>query len=230
MQRFEINHPVPRARLRRGSATLWMVVWLPGLLVLFCVLIGVANLWLARVELENALESAALAAVKQWGDQGGGDTRSARETGVDYAAANAIRGQTLTLCTNYEDSQVAGRSRRLPVRLITVGPPPNPNQNDECGLNSQTCQGNFIFGAIGDDPSCPGQLTFNAGIQPACNQPNRRYAVRAEANMALRPMGGVPLLGTITQYRVQAKATAEYDCATGRVRLVRVDQYICPGP
>ncbi|MCL6507990.1 MAG: hypothetical protein K6T59_13295 [Bryobacteraceae bacterium] len=51
-----------------------MLIWLPCLLALFVGLVGVANLWLARVELENALEAAALAAVKQWGEAGGGDT------------------------------------------------------------------------------------------------------------------------------------------------------------
>jgi hypothetical protein len=38
---------------RRGAATLWMLIWAPCLLVLFSVLVGVANLWLARVELER---------------------------------------------------------------------------------------------------------------------------------------------------------------------------------
>src|SRR6185503_11453281 len=75
----------PRCR-RRGSATLWMIIWLPCLLTLFCVLVGVANLWLARVELENALEASALAAVKQWGDaNGAGGTLTARDVGVGYS-------------------------------------------------------------------------------------------------------------------------------------------------
>ena len=31
-------------------------------------------------------------------------------------------------------------------------------------------------------------------------------------------------------FRVRAKTTAVYDCATGRSRLIRVDRFICPGP
>ena len=46
---------------RRGWTTLWLVIWLPVMMALFCGLVAVASLWLARVELENGLESAALA-------------------------------------------------------------------------------------------------------------------------------------------------------------------------
>ena len=51
------------------------------MLVLLSVLLGIASLWLARVELETALEAAALAAVKEWGDQGGGETFVPRQVG-----------------------------------------------------------------------------------------------------------------------------------------------------
>jgi hypothetical protein len=81
------------------------VIWLPALLALFCGLLAVANLWLARVELETGLEAAALAAVKDWGDQGGGDTLVPREVGVNFAAANCVRGLHLPLLTNYAGMQ-----------------------------------------------------------------------------------------------------------------------------
>src|SRR5262245_65509190 len=102
---------------RRGSATLWMVMWLPCLMVLFCVLVGVANLWLARIELENALESAALAAVKQWGDAGGGNTLVPRQEGVAYAHANSVRRNPVGLGTNFRASggpnpKAQGQKRR----------------------------------------------------------------------------------------------------------------------
>src|SRR5947208_6071110 len=94
---FNLRTTKPRHSRRRGSATLWMVIWLPCLLVLFCVLVGVANLWLARIELENALEAAALAAVKQWGDAGGGDTQQPGEVGAAYALANAVRQKPVVI-------------------------------------------------------------------------------------------------------------------------------------
>src|SRR5262245_34502687 len=93
---------VSKRRNRRGSATLWLIIWLPCLLALFVTLVGVANLWLARVELENALESAALAAVKQWGDASGGNTLIPRQIGQAYAAANCVRKAPVVIGLNYD--------------------------------------------------------------------------------------------------------------------------------
>jgi Putative Flp pilus-assembly TadE/G-like len=132
---------------RRGSATLWMIIWLPCLMAMFCALVGVANLWLARIELENAMESAALAAVKQWGDVGGGDTLNPRQICVAYAHANSIRGIPVVIETNYNAGGGA-------------------NQNDECDVGMSPPMGNLIFGAIDDiDPT---NVIFNAGIAPSC--------------------------------------------------------------
>lgn len=135
---------------RRGWATLWLIIWLPALLALFCALIGIANLWLARVELENAMESAALAAVKQWGDANGGDTLIPRQIGQAYAAANCMRKVDVAIGTNYN-------------------PAGGPNQNDLClptDANIFPPNGNLIFGAI--DDSDPNNVIFNAGIMPGC--------------------------------------------------------------
>jgi putative Flp pilus-assembly TadE/G-like protein len=137
-------------RIRRGSATLWMVIWLPCLLVMFLVMVGVANLWLARVELENALEASALAAVKQWGDASGGDTFIPRRIGQAYAAANCVRGNPTVIGLNYN---AAG----------------GPNQNDLCEPTDETVSppnGNLVFGTI--DDSNPNNIIFNAGIAPSC--------------------------------------------------------------
>jgi hypothetical protein len=61
----------------------------------------------------------------------------------------------------------------------------------------------------------------------------RKFGVRAQAIVPLTPLGGQPFVGTLANYAnycVQAKATAMYDCATGRVQLVRIHEFICPGP
>jgi hypothetical protein len=58
--------------------------------------------------------------------------------------------------------------------------------------------------------------------------PQNKFAVRAQTMMSVRSFGSV-FLGDIANYCVQAKATAVYDCLTRRVRLVRVDEFICPG-
>ena len=59
---------------RRGAVMVWFIVAMPVLLTLLCVMLEVGNLYLARTELHNALEAAAQAAVKNWADNGGGDT------------------------------------------------------------------------------------------------------------------------------------------------------------
>jgi hypothetical protein len=139
----------PRCR-RRGSATLWMIIWLPCILTLFCVLVGVANLWLARVELENALEASALAAVKQWGQAGGGSTDVPRQVGVAYAYSNIVRGNPVIIGKNYNTLNT-------------------PNENDLCDPTDHTVfppNGNLVFGAINDDD--PDDVIFDAGEAPSC--------------------------------------------------------------
>ncbi len=134
---------------RRGSATLWLIVTLPVLLVLFCFAINIAQQWLARVELENALEAAALAAVKEWGDANGGDTLIPREVGIEYANLNRMRGFRVQIADNYD-----------PVNG-------GVNQNKLCDVVRDPPDGNLIFGAIThDDPNFP--ITFNAGVRPSC--------------------------------------------------------------
>ena len=142
--------PKPRSTNRRGWATLWLIIWLPALLALFCALIGIANLWLARVELENSMEAAALAAVKHWGDANGGDTLIPRQIGQAYAAANCMRKVDVAIGTNYS-------------------PAGGPNQNLQClptDHNVFPPNGNLVFGAI--DDTDPDNIIFNAGIQPSC--------------------------------------------------------------
>ena len=138
---------------RRGSATLWLIIWIPALMVLFLALTGVANLWLARVEVENGLEAAALAAVKHWGDANGGDTLEPRTVGVQYAAANCVRMNDLVIGTNYDMN-------------AAVCMAPNPNQNLTCIVGKMPPSGNLIFGAI--DDSDPDNVIFNAGKCPSC--------------------------------------------------------------
>jgi hypothetical protein len=183
---------------------LWLVIWLPCLLTLFCVLVGVANLWLARVELENSLESAALAAAKHWGAADGGDTEEARDVGVAFAAANIVRGNVVAIGPNYDP--VGG----------------GPNDNDDC----LPARGNLVFGAI--DDSDPDNIVFDAGAAPSpCGGGSLKYGVRAQASLPVQPLN-LGFLGTLTQYGIQAKATAQYDCATGRVKLIRIDTFLCP--
>ena len=119
---------------------------IPVLLVVLAVVVEGVHLWLARVELENGLEAAALAAVKEWAESGGMPaeywTEQARQFGVEYAAANAINQTPITIQTNrggYAD-------------------PGNPNEN-------LSCEGNLIFGAITEDNP---KYVFEADKAPSC--------------------------------------------------------------
>ena len=133
-------------RPRRAVVTLWTLLMLPVLLVLFAVVVEGVHLWLARVELENAMEAAALAAVKEWAawpsGPGPGWTQPARIVGQQYAAANTIL--------------------RTPVEIETnqgvFDPLTNPNEN-------LRCEGHLIFGAITEQEPA---YVFEADQAPAC--------------------------------------------------------------
>lgn len=84
---------------RRGIATFWLLLFVPVFLVLLGVMVNVANLWLARVELATAVESAALAAVTEWVENPSGGTSGAVLAGQAYANANTVRGQSVSLPT-----------------------------------------------------------------------------------------------------------------------------------
>lgn len=94
---------VLRKSLRRGVATLWLILMLPVLLVLLCLVVEITNLWLARLELEDALESSALAAVQELGQAGGvGGTLTPRTVGIEFASENTVRGTPVILTNNYD--------------------------------------------------------------------------------------------------------------------------------
>ena len=142
---------------RKGISALWAIMTIPISLVVLGGVIHIGNLWLARVELENALEAAALAAVKEWGDAGGGATQGPREVGVAYASANTVRRAPVEISTNLDPDPAEE----------------NPNENLTCRVgkgdpaNGIPPTGNLIFGAITDeDPQNP--VTFNAGIAGGC--------------------------------------------------------------
>jgi Flp pilus assembly protein TadG len=147
------KRPSRRHSTRRGISAMWMIVTLPVLLTLSCLVIDVANIWLARVELENSLEASALASVKEWaetGSTGAGWTDTARKVGVAYACHNAVRGQPVQIATNL--GTYSGT---------------NPNENAQCCLEVAPPEGNLVFGALTGDPITH-PVTFDAALEPGC--------------------------------------------------------------
>ncbi len=133
-----LRSDVRRSGLRapRGVVALWTLLMIPVLLVLFAVIVEGVHLWLARVELENAMEAGALAAVKEWAETPSGAaagwTGNARLVGQQYAAANTINQTPVSIGTNPGAFDLAD----------------NPNENG-------SCDGNLVFGAvIENDPDC----------------------------------------------------------------------------
>ncbi|TVS09303.1 MAG: hypothetical protein EA424_27475 [Planctomycetaceae bacterium] len=133
-------------RRRRAVVTLWTLLILPVLLVLFAVAVEGVHFWLARVELENALEAAALAAVKDWAESGSapgpGWTHPARIVGQQYAAANTINQTPVSIDTNLGVFDAAS----------------NPNEN-------LAFVGDLVFGAVtGEHPD----YVFEVDLAPSC--------------------------------------------------------------
>ena len=132
-----------RPNARTGIALVWLILMLPVLFLLLCFVVEIGNLWLARAELETALESAALAAAKEWGDAGSSsNTSTPRQVAQAFAAANTVRGQPISLVLNYNAAGV-------------------PNRN--AALTGDGAQ--LVFGAI---TSTSPTVVFNASVAPGC--------------------------------------------------------------
>lgn len=129
-----------RAFRRRGVAVMWLILVLCAAIGLLCLILEIGNLWVARVQLENALSAAALAGVDEWGDTGlPANTLPSRQRAVDVAAANTVDCQPLILDLNYN--------------------PLNINENDDTN-------GELVFGALLGAMS---PYTFDANSVPNCS-------------------------------------------------------------
>lgn len=88
-----------------------MLSAMPVVLTLLVMIVDGGNLWVARMELRNALDAGALSAVKTWGE--GGSTTQARLAGQNAFNTNTILGSQYSLstaeggCTNANPSPSA---------------------------------------------------------------------------------------------------------------------------
>ena len=144
----------------RGVVALWTLLMIPVLVVLFAVVVEGVHLWLARVELENALEASALAAVKEWAESTSGVqagwTNNARLVGQQYAAANTINQTPVVIGDN----------------TGPFDPTTNPNENGPC-------DGNLVFGAvIENDP----EYVVGSYQKPSCTSGTGRVLVDVTTN------------------------------------------------
>jgi Flp pilus assembly protein TadG len=178
---------------------LWLVVGVPVFLLLLCFLVEVGNIWLARLELENSLEAAALAAVKEWGDAGGGSTHRPRDLAALYATSNTVTGTPVVMATNHNPAHA-------------------PNENDASA-------GDLVFGAITTTAS---PWVFDAQATPdlPCGA---TFGVRAQATVPVNSLFGQLFGLTLDTFNVSAHSTARYDPQTRQPKLIRVRAENCRG-
>jgi uncharacterized membrane protein len=90
------NHS--RASRRSGAAALWTLIVVPALVGGLLFVADAGRIWLARIELQSALEGAALAGVQTY--RATGNASQARTVTQQYAAGNLAGGVPVTLALN----------------------------------------------------------------------------------------------------------------------------------
>jgi Flp pilus assembly protein TadG len=103
---------------------MWLIMFGPVFLVMLYFVVEIGHLYLAKTELNNALEAAAQAGAQRW-SQAGATTADARDCADAYARANTVSSGTFGLDTT-ED---------------TNDPPGSPNRN-------VSCTGEIVLGAV----------------------------------------------------------------------------------
>jgi hypothetical protein len=177
---------------------MWVIAAAPALRVLFALVTEVGNIWLARIELSNAVEAAALAGAQAWGDAPADNYASrvnARNRALDFSQLNWVHGQPPVTALNNNGSGL---------------------DNDD--NNNQSCAGSVILlGSL----SAAGILDTTAS-NPI---PPDQRACRVDATTQVKPLWGAILCGPTT---VQNSATAKFDSASQTPRLACVNSMVCP--
>jgi hypothetical protein len=142
---------------RSGIAVLWLIASAPAILIFLCIMVEVANVWNARVKLEVALESAALAGVKTWAELTEADivpaphdspgefakTSAARTAAVAAAGANNVGGVSIVLDRNEADDGI-----------------------DDVGYDNANCTGDLLLGGFPNT----GSTDFNVTAAVGCGR------------------------------------------------------------
>jgi Flp pilus assembly protein TadG len=203
------------ASQRSGVAIMWLIAAAPAVLIMLCVMVEVGHILNARVKLEVALESAALAGVKTWADLSAADahaapgalvkTSAARDAAVAAALANPISGTDITLDRNEMNTALYG--------------------NANCtGVTADIVLGGFPAGGT----------AFNASAVVSCGGAYVDFAVLAQDTFSVtaicQNLFGVP----IGPFTVSGRSIATSRCSGGgsmtveNPQLVRVISVTCP--
>lgn len=185
-------------RRRRGVAAMWLIAAIPTLLVLFALVTEIGNIWLARIELGNAVEAGALAGAQAWGAASTDNYAArlnARNLALTFTQANLVHGQTPITTLNDNGSGL------------------NNDHN-----NNQSCIGSIVLlGSLS-----PAGVLDTGASNPIV--PDQR-ACRVDATAQVRPLWAIALCGPTT---VQNSASARYDSSSQTPRLAHVSSTTCP--
>lgn len=192
--------------VRGGFVLMWIIVAIPAMVFLFGMMIDLSRVWIARIELTNALEAAALSGIKSWAEASNNNpsVRSgARQAAVQAAAANTVTGlNPYSLGTSPTDA--------VAVVLNVNSQSGSPNEN-------KSNAGDIVLGQLSS--SGPGFI-FNPNAVPAAKS---EFGVRAQKTKNVysiwNSLFGIPL----GPYGITSGATAIYD---GQPRIVHVVSYV----
>jgi uncharacterized membrane protein len=191
-------------RFRRGISTVWVVASAPALLAVLVMVTDLARIWLARVELETAVEAGALAGAKSWGAAKDMDPATeqcnARNAAVVFTEANGVVGMYVPITNN------CGGSLSNNTNL--------------------SCPGNVIFGTVSRTDLNGVAYHFQGSVAVSSISHNDRgVTVVATANVTSfwQTLFGLPL----GPYKITAQATARSMNTSGTPELIRISLFSC---
>ena len=175
---------------RAGIAVIWLIAAAPAILVFLCIMVEVANIWNARVKLEVALESAALAGVKVWSDLTEADnvpaphdspgefakTSAARDAAVAAAAANNVAGMSIVLDRDEQDDGI-----------------------DDVCYDNANCTGDLLLGGF----PTTGSTDFNVTAAVGCGRSTMTVTnVAIDFDIEVDTSGGTDTSDTADAFRI----------------------------
>lgn len=191
-------------RFRRGISTVWVVASAPALLAVLVMVTDLARVWLARVELETAVEAGALAGAKSWGSAPDSapvtEQCNARNVAVMFTEANGVVGMYVPITNN------CGGSLSNNTNLL--------------------CTGNVIFGSVSRMDVNGIAYRFQGSVAvSSANHDDRGVTVVATAQVTSfwHTLFGLPL----GPYKVTAQATARSTTTSGTPELIRISLFSC---
>jgi len=189
-------------RSRSGIVIFWVIIIAPALLFLLGAIVDISRVWLARIELTNALEAAALSGVKTWGEAGtGGNTSAQRQSARTHAQTTASA------------NTVIGQNSGSPQAAVVVSL--DRNETSGSGPNDNTSPtGELVLGQIISSGST---FTFNASSAPTANN---QFAVRTNKTVTIYSIWSNLIGIPVGPYQITSGAVAWYDSTQSQPRIV----------